>query len=108
MLVALVVITPVGLKDALPAFTSASLLLAGIGVGMCSSVVPSVTDQLAMAVLPRATFALRLALQPAWRHIGKRENTLMRSEFAAACFASAAAIAVEEAEASDFFCAGWQ
>jgi len=65
MLVALVVITPVGLKEALPAFGRASLLLAGLGVGLCSSVVPSITDQLAMAVLPRATFALRLALLPA-------------------------------------------
>jgi inner membrane transporter RhtA len=33
-------------------------------VGMCSSVIPYVTDQLAMARLPRATFALMLALLP--------------------------------------------
>jgi inner membrane transporter RhtA len=31
---------------------------------MCSSVIPYVTDQLAMARLPRATFALMLALLP--------------------------------------------
>jgi inner membrane transporter RhtA len=41
------------------------LLLAGIGVGICSSVIPYVCDQLAMARLPRATFALLLALLPA-------------------------------------------
>ena len=32
---------------------------------MCSSVIPYVTDQLAMARLPRANFALMLALLPA-------------------------------------------
>jgi inner membrane transporter RhtA len=37
----------------------------GIGVGLCSSVIPYVTDQLAMARLPRATFSLMLALLPA-------------------------------------------
>jgi inner membrane transporter RhtA len=37
----------------------------GAGVGVCSSVIPYVTDQLAMARLPRATFALMLALLPA-------------------------------------------
>ena len=37
----------------------------GIGVGLCSSVIPYVTDQLAMARLRRATFALMLALLPA-------------------------------------------
>jgi threonine/homoserine efflux transporter RhtA len=52
------------LPGALPAFTRPGLLLAGIGVGVCSSVIPYVTDQLAMARLPRATFALMLALLP--------------------------------------------
>jgi inner membrane transporter RhtA len=33
-------------------------------VGVCSSVIPYVADQLAMARLPRATFALMLALLP--------------------------------------------
>ncbi|MGO9411176.1 MAG: EamA family transporter [Spirochaetia bacterium] len=65
MLVALVTITPLGLTDALPAFTRPALLLAGIGVGICSSVIPYVTDQLAMARLPRATFALMLSILPA-------------------------------------------
>lgn len=65
MLIALVVITPVGLAQAAPTFVRPSLLLAGIGVGLCSSVIPYVCDQLAMARLPRATFALLLALLPA-------------------------------------------
>src|SRR6266487_5222345 len=64
MLVAGVVATPIGLGGALPAFAHPMLLLAGVGVGVCSSVVPYVTDQLAMARLPRATFALMLALLP--------------------------------------------
>jgi inner membrane transporter RhtA len=65
MLVALVAITPIGLNGALPAFGTPTLLIAGLGVGVCSSVIPYVCDQLAMAQLPRATFALMLALLPA-------------------------------------------
>ncbi|HEY7414252.1 MAG TPA: EamA family transporter, partial [Ktedonobacteraceae bacterium] len=65
MLVALVVITPIGISGALPAITQPLLLLGGIGVGICSSVIPYVCDQLAMARLPRATFALLLSLLPA-------------------------------------------
>jgi inner membrane transporter RhtA len=65
MLIALLTITPLGLGAALPAFAIPPLLLAGIGVGICSSVIPYITDQLAMARLPRATFALLLALLPA-------------------------------------------
>jgi inner membrane transporter RhtA len=64
MLVAAAVVTPIGLAGALPAFGHPGLLFAGIGVGVCSSVIPYVTDQLAMARLPRATFALMLALLP--------------------------------------------
>jgi inner membrane transporter RhtA len=64
MLVAAIVATPVGLPGALPAFTHPAWLLWGAGVGVCSSVIPYVTDQLAMARLPRATFALMLALLP--------------------------------------------
>jgi inner membrane transporter RhtA len=41
------------------------LLAAGVGVGICSSVIPYVCDQLALARLPRATFALLLSLLPA-------------------------------------------
>lgn len=64
MLIALVPVTPIGLGGALPAFGHPGLLLAGIGVGVCSSVIPYVTDQLAMARMTRATFALMLALLP--------------------------------------------
>src|SRR5579872_4589716 len=65
MLIALVTITPIGFTGALPAMTQPLLLLAGAGVGICSSVIPYVCDQLAMARLPRATFALLLSLLPA-------------------------------------------
>lgn len=65
MLIAMVVAFPIGIRDALPAFPSPALLAAGIGVGLCSSVIPYVCDQLAMARLPRATFALLLSLLPA-------------------------------------------
>ncbi|TAM57839.1 EamA family transporter [bacterium] len=65
MLVALVVITPIGFAGADPALSNPLLLGAGIGVGVCSSVIPYVMDQLAMARLSRATFALMLALLPA-------------------------------------------
>jgi inner membrane transporter RhtA len=65
MLVAAVVATPFAVTAAAPAFTHPVWLLWAIGVGLCSSVIPYVTDQLAMARLPRATFALMLALLPA-------------------------------------------
>jgi inner membrane transporter RhtA len=65
MLVATVFALPFGIADAAPAFTHPLLLAAGIGVGISSSVIPYVCDQLAMARLPRATFALMLALLPA-------------------------------------------
>jgi inner membrane transporter RhtA len=64
MLVAAVVVTPYGLGAALTAFAHPVLLAAGAGVGVCSSVIPYVTDQLAMARLPRGTYALMLALLP--------------------------------------------
>jgi inner membrane transporter RhtA len=65
MLAAAVAITPVGIVGALPTVVEPALLLAGIGVGICSSVIPYVTDQLAMARLPRSTFALMLSILPA-------------------------------------------
>jgi inner membrane transporter RhtA len=40
-------------------------LAAGVGVGVSSSVIPYVFDQLAMTRLPRATYALFVALLPA-------------------------------------------
>jgi len=65
MLVAAIFALPFGISDAAPAFADPLLLAAGIGVGLSSSVIPYVCDQLAMARLPRATFALMLALLPA-------------------------------------------
>jgi inner membrane transporter RhtA len=65
MLAAVVAITPVGIVGALPALVDPRLLLAAIGVGICSSVIPYVTDQLAMARLARSTFALLLSILPA-------------------------------------------
>lgn len=65
MLIALVTITPLGFSGALLAMTLPLLVLAGIGVGICSSVIPYVCDQVAMARLPQATFALLLSLLPA-------------------------------------------
>lgn len=64
MAVAFIVVLPIGFADALPAFFSPQLLLAAIGVGICSSVIPYVCDQLAMSRLPRASFALMLSLLP--------------------------------------------
>ena len=65
MLFAGVFITPLGLLDAAPALVDPISLGAGIGVGISSSVVPYVFDQLAMARLPRSTYALFVALLPA-------------------------------------------
>jgi inner membrane transporter RhtA len=65
MCIAMVVALPIGIREAAVAFASPPLLLAGIGVGICSSVIPYVCDQLAMVRLPRATFALLLSLLPA-------------------------------------------
>jgi inner membrane transporter RhtA len=65
MLIAAVVATPFGIGGAMPAFIQPSWLLWGIAVGLCSSVIPYVADQLAMARLRRSTFALMLAMLPA-------------------------------------------
>jgi inner membrane transporter RhtA len=65
MLIASVVVTPIGFKDALGALLDPKLLLAGVGVGICSSVIPYICDQFAMARLSKATFALMLSLLPA-------------------------------------------
>jgi inner membrane transporter RhtA len=65
MLVAAVAVTPIGGWEVLPALTDPVALLAGAGVGVCSSVIPYVSDQLAMRRLPRATYALMVSLLPA-------------------------------------------
>ena len=65
MLVAAVVVTPIAGIQAAGALADPVALLAGVGVGISSSVIPYVTDQLAMARLSRATYALMVALLPA-------------------------------------------
>lgn len=65
MLVASVAITPIGLAGALPALLDPIAVLAGIGVGVSSSVVPYVFDQLAMERLARSTYALFVSILPA-------------------------------------------
>jgi inner membrane transporter RhtA len=65
MLVAMLLVTPIGIAGAAPAVLHPTWLLAAIGVGLCSSVIPYICDQFAMARLPRATFALMLSLLPA-------------------------------------------
>jgi inner membrane transporter RhtA len=65
MLIATVVVTPMAGWAAVPAIGDPVALLAGAGVGICSSVIPYVCDQLAMAELTRAAYALMVALLPA-------------------------------------------
>jgi inner membrane transporter RhtA len=65
MLVALLAVTPLAGWAALPAIGDPIGLLAGVGVGVSSSVIPYVTDQLAMRRLARATYALMVSLLPA-------------------------------------------
>jgi inner membrane transporter RhtA len=65
MLFATLACLPIGFATAAPAFLSPTLLAAGVAVGISSSVIPYVTDQLAMARLPRASFALLLSILPA-------------------------------------------
>jgi inner membrane transporter RhtA len=65
MLIAAVVVTPIGGWQVLPVLTDPVALLAGAGVGLCSSVIPYVSDQLAMRRLSRATYALMVSLLPA-------------------------------------------
>lgn len=65
MLIAAVAVTPVAGAHAAQALTDPVALLAGVGVGVCSSVIPYVTDQLAMANLSRAAYSLMVSLLPA-------------------------------------------
>jgi inner membrane transporter RhtA len=65
MLIAFVFVSPIGLSSAAQAFTDPVALAAGVAVGVSSSVIPYVFDQLAMARLARATYALFVALLPA-------------------------------------------
>jgi inner membrane transporter RhtA len=65
MLIAAVAITPIGGWQVVPALGDPVALVAGVGVGICSSVIPYVSDQLAMRRLTRATYALMVSLLPA-------------------------------------------
>jgi inner membrane transporter RhtA len=65
MLFAFVFVSPIGLDQAARAFADPVALAAGVGVGVSSSVIPYVFDQLAMVRIARATYALFVALLPA-------------------------------------------
>ncbi len=65
MAIAFAILMPIGFAEAFRAFGVVELVLAGIAVGVCSSVIPYISDQLAMSKLPRTTFALYLAILPA-------------------------------------------
>ena len=65
MLVATVAVTPIGGWSAAPALLDPVALAAGVGVGVASSVIPYVFDQLAMAKLSRAAYSLMVSLLPA-------------------------------------------
>jgi len=65
MLIAAVVVMPIGGWDVVPVLTDPLAIAAGIGVGISSSVIPYVTDQLAMRRLARATYALMVSILPA-------------------------------------------
>ncbi len=65
MLIAAIAVTPLAGWAAIPAFATPLAVLAGIGVGITSSVIPYLTDQLAMARIKRSTYALLVSLLPA-------------------------------------------
>lgn len=65
MLIAFVFVSPIGFSGAVEVLGDPVAIAAGIGVGVSSSVIPYVFDQLAMARLARATYALFVALLPA-------------------------------------------
>jgi inner membrane transporter RhtA len=65
MLFAFLFVSPVGLTGAAQAFGDPVAIAAGVGVGISSSLIPYVFDQLAMARLTRSTYALFVSLLPA-------------------------------------------
>jgi inner membrane transporter RhtA len=65
MLIAFVFVSPIGLGGAAHALGDPIALAAGVGIGISSSVIPYVFDQLAMRRLARETYALFVALLPA-------------------------------------------
>jgi inner membrane transporter RhtA len=65
MAAAFIFVMPIGFFEAVAALPHPTLILAGVGVGICSSVIPYICDQFALSRLPRNTFALMLSLLPA-------------------------------------------
>jgi inner membrane transporter RhtA len=65
MLIALLIITPIGIQGGIVAIRDPVLLAAGIGVGISSSVIPYVCDRIAMSRMTRERYALLLGLLPA-------------------------------------------
>jgi inner membrane transporter RhtA len=65
MLAAAVFVTPLAGWSAAPALLDPVALAAGVGVGLASSVVPYVFDQLAMARLSRSTYSVMTSILPA-------------------------------------------
>ena len=65
MMLAAIAITPIGLWSVAPVVLDPVALGAGVGVGVTSSVIPYVCDQLAMARLSRAAYSLMVSLLPA-------------------------------------------
>jgi inner membrane transporter RhtA len=65
MLLAALIATPLAGWSAAPALVDPVAVAAGVAVGVTSSVVPYVFDQLAMARLSRATYSFMVALLPA-------------------------------------------
>jgi inner membrane transporter RhtA len=65
MLLATVVVTPIGGSSVVPALLDPVAIASGVGVGVASSVIRYVFDQLAMARLSRASYSLMVSLLPA-------------------------------------------
>jgi inner membrane transporter RhtA len=65
MLIAMLAVTPVGGWYVAPVLLDPVAVAAGVGVGISSSVIPYVCDQLAMARMTRATYSLMVSLLPA-------------------------------------------
>jgi inner membrane transporter RhtA len=65
MLIAAAAVAPIGVAAAASAVTDPAALAAGVGVGVCSSVIPYVTDQLAMARMSRSRYATLVTILPA-------------------------------------------
>jgi len=65
MLLAVPIVTATGGWRAAPHLLDPVAIGAGVGVGITSSVIPYVCDQLAMARLPRQTYSLMVSLLPA-------------------------------------------